>query len=504
MKFYTKSLLAILGLAAGLGGVNGSAATVDVVITNLTFSPSTVYVDTGDTVRWTNSDYLLYNVTSDTALWTSPTLAGGQTYSYTFSSNGTYAYHCAYHPTMKGTVVVQTKLTGFPGQVTLLSPTNSEILITHKPALKWSTPSPNATWYYLWINKDGEFYQQEWVQNGNTNDLPKTGVDLSTLRTNRWSPTNEFPNGSYTWAVQTYNAEGYGSWSAVGSFVIYAGAPGVATLILPTNTAYATSRRPDLQWTNAPPAATWNQVWINKDGQFYLKEWIEGAQIWRSTNDLPNGMYTWGVQTWNADGYGAWSRVSSFTITSMVPGMATLLTPTNGEGGVGRRPQLTWSNATPAATWYNLWINKDGEFFHQEWMESVTRWSPTNDLASGRYSWGVQTWNSEGYGPWSSNSIFTIAYTLPSALILDLAVVVDSTTVRYQWNADMAATWYELWILENGKTRYDKWYYTGATTGLIKFEIEDHTSGATYQWYVRGWNPDGYGVWSGPMSFTMP
>jgi hypothetical protein len=158
----------------------------------------------------------------------------------------------------------------------------------------------------------------------------------------------------------------------------------------------------------------------------------------------------------------------------------------------------------PAATWYYLWINKNGEYYHQEWIQSASRWTATNDLPSGSYEWWVQTWNTEGYGPWSTNSIFFVPFTVPGVIGMDLAVVKDTTTIQYQWYADMGSTWYELWINENGKTLFDKWYYTGVTTGLLKLEIDGHTSGAGYQWWVRGWSPDGYGPWSGPGAFTMP
>jgi hypothetical protein len=298
-------------------------------------------------------DYVLYNVTSDTGGWASPTLPWGQTYSYTFNTVGTYAYHCAYHPTtMQASVTVRAKFIGMPGQVTLLSATNQEIFITHRPQLVWSTTSPPATWYNLWINKDGEFYHQEWIQDSVasiTNDLPTTGTGSTTIQstqnTNRWTSTNDLPNGSYEWWVQTWNSEGYGSWSALGSFVVFGGAPGLATLISPTNDETAISRRPDLYWTNAPPAATWYYLWINKDGEYYHQEWIQTTSRWAPTNDLPNGRYAWWVQTWNPDGYGAWSSVSAFTVTSRVPGIATLISPANGQGAIGRRPTLQWTNA---------------------------------------------------------------------------------------------------------------------------------------------------------------
>jgi plastocyanin len=39
--------------------------------------------------------------------FSSPTLATGATYQFTFTHAGTYAYHCSIHPSMKGTIIVQ-------------------------------------------------------------------------------------------------------------------------------------------------------------------------------------------------------------------------------------------------------------------------------------------------------------------------------------------------------------------------------------------------------------
>ena len=73
------------------------------------FSPDTLTVILGvnSTVVWTNNDRSPHTVTSDAGLFSSGNLAPGQAYSYTFTSPGTYQYHCTYHPWMVGTVVVK-------------------------------------------------------------------------------------------------------------------------------------------------------------------------------------------------------------------------------------------------------------------------------------------------------------------------------------------------------------------------------------------------------------
>ena len=74
---------------------------------NFAFNPSTLTVKAGTTVTWTNSDSVAHTVTSDGGAFDSGNLAPDQTFSHTFNTAGTYAYHCNPHPSMKGTIIVQ-------------------------------------------------------------------------------------------------------------------------------------------------------------------------------------------------------------------------------------------------------------------------------------------------------------------------------------------------------------------------------------------------------------
>lgn len=79
-----------------------------VTIFNFTFTGSPITINVGDTVTWTNTDAAPHTVTSDTGVFDSGTLtSGGGPFSFTFNSAGTFPYHCAIHPFMTGSVVVQ-------------------------------------------------------------------------------------------------------------------------------------------------------------------------------------------------------------------------------------------------------------------------------------------------------------------------------------------------------------------------------------------------------------
>jgi plastocyanin len=88
-------------------GSSGSSAGQAVSIKNFSFNPATVASAVGGKVTWTNGDDAAHTVTFDDASVTSSgNLNTGQAFVGTFSAAGTFTYHCAIHPGMKGTVTV--------------------------------------------------------------------------------------------------------------------------------------------------------------------------------------------------------------------------------------------------------------------------------------------------------------------------------------------------------------------------------------------------------------
>ena len=85
----------------------GQAPTVDVKIDNFSFSPPTITIPVGTTVRWTNRDDIQHTVVSDKEIFKSKTLDTDDQFSYTFTKPGTYDYFCSIHPKMTGKVIVQ-------------------------------------------------------------------------------------------------------------------------------------------------------------------------------------------------------------------------------------------------------------------------------------------------------------------------------------------------------------------------------------------------------------
>lgn len=81
-------------------------AIATVSISDFAFNASTIQVKKGTKVVWTNIDGSAHTVTSDSAVFNSPSIPKDGSYSLTFDKAGTYLYHCSFHPSMHGIVTV--------------------------------------------------------------------------------------------------------------------------------------------------------------------------------------------------------------------------------------------------------------------------------------------------------------------------------------------------------------------------------------------------------------
>jgi LPXTG-motif cell wall-anchored protein len=84
-----------------------AAASTGVTISDFQFAPSSVTVNVGDTVTWSNDGPTPHSSTSTGGVWDTGIMDAGQSGSHTFTEAGTFTYICTPHPNMKGTIVVQ-------------------------------------------------------------------------------------------------------------------------------------------------------------------------------------------------------------------------------------------------------------------------------------------------------------------------------------------------------------------------------------------------------------
>jgi plastocyanin len=103
---------AVLGVAVWAGqGADAApgpceASDVLVEISGFAYSPASVTVAPNQTVCWMNSDAAAHTATSDTGAFDSGPLTQGQSFRHTFTTEGTFAYHCSFPHGMNAEVVV--------------------------------------------------------------------------------------------------------------------------------------------------------------------------------------------------------------------------------------------------------------------------------------------------------------------------------------------------------------------------------------------------------------
>jgi len=100
----------------------GTAANISII--NFAFTPNNVSINVNDSVTWTwvGSPH---TTTSDTGLWDSGVFGTGHTFTRTFTSAGSFPFHCTVHPFMIGTINVQS--VNIPPKVAFTSPSNGSV-----------------------------------------------------------------------------------------------------------------------------------------------------------------------------------------------------------------------------------------------------------------------------------------------------------------------------------------------------------------------------------------
>src|SRR3954469_4163962 len=94
--------------AAPVAKPAATAGATAVQIKSYAYTPAALTIKVGTKVTWTNYDTAPHTVTVDSGpvKFNSPTLQKGDSFTYTFTTAGTYSYYCAVHPDMVASVTV--------------------------------------------------------------------------------------------------------------------------------------------------------------------------------------------------------------------------------------------------------------------------------------------------------------------------------------------------------------------------------------------------------------
>ena len=101
----------VIGAMLAFGAVAAQDATKkdanEITIDNFTFTPKELTIAVGTTVKWVNQDDIPHTVVEKKTTFRSKALDTDDSYSFTFTSAGTFDYFCGLHPHMVGQVIVK-------------------------------------------------------------------------------------------------------------------------------------------------------------------------------------------------------------------------------------------------------------------------------------------------------------------------------------------------------------------------------------------------------------
>jgi plastocyanin len=95
-------LLGLILAPSGLASVSAHAATIQIVMDKLVFSPVETQAKVGDTIEWVNRDILAHTATATAGDDWNVIIAPNKTEKLVLQKAGTVDYYCKYHPNMKG------------------------------------------------------------------------------------------------------------------------------------------------------------------------------------------------------------------------------------------------------------------------------------------------------------------------------------------------------------------------------------------------------------------
>ena len=195
-------------------------------------------------------------------------------------------------------------------------------------------------------------------------------------------------------------------------------------------------------------------------------------------------------------------------ITTLPPGVVTLIAPEDGEVGVSVNPTLSWE-VEPQAASYRVQVSLSGDFTStvadQAGIEETEFEVSGLDYES-QYFWRVRAANDAGDGEWSEVWSFTTEeepLSPPGVVALiapengEVGVSVNPTL---SWEAVEQAAGYRVQV--SLSSEFASTVFEQAGLEETEFEVSGLVFETQYFWRVRATNDAGDGEWSGVWSFT--
>ncbi|MEE9321702.1 MAG: hypothetical protein V3U76_14750 [Granulosicoccus sp.] len=136
-------------------------------------------------------------------------------------------------------------------------------------------------------------------------------------------------------------------------------------------------------------------------------------------------------------------------------------------------------------------------------------WDNDNDFSTAETNWHELNNGSFILSPYSVNLFINLdEHTPAAATLLNPSGNISNSTPTYSWNAAANTSWYYLWVKDHSGIKIRRWYtaaQAGCDSGTSDCSVTPvvQLDNGPGQWWIKTWNPAGYGPWSSPRSFNV-
>ena|GEM_PF-2406959 len=355
--------------------------------------------------------------------------------------------------------------------------TVNPVQTTLRPTIRWNA-LPGAHHYDIWFSN---------LSTGTGAVIRDTNVTSTTF-----TVLSNLPIGNFRVWVRGIAADGYaGSWSTFSAFSISV-AP---TITSGSDTLF--DLVPTIKW-NALPGADHYDIWINNlttGASHVVRDTNWNSTTFTDSTAWAIGDYRFWVRGIAADGYeSAWSSPINFTI-NRAP------TVTRGQNSTfDRTPTFAWNPLNGAAKYEFYLRNLDTGVTVLDIKNTATQsFTPSSNLADGKYRWWVRGVTSEA---------FTSIWTSPIDInvdgrtdILTPVGLTRDTTPKFTWKPVDGVGHYDLWVNLVGSS-YQIIRQNALTT--TSFTPTTTLASGTYRAWIRAISTTGEtSLWSVPVEFNV-
>ncbi|MCK4979040.1 MAG: hypothetical protein KAS62_01525, partial [Candidatus Delongbacteria bacterium] len=317
-----------------------------------------------------------------------------------------------------------------PGIPTLIEPADLAGVQDTTPYFDWSDAS-DAVSYEILVDNNSDFSSPE--------------IDTSIVPS-ECTVVSAFALGTYYWKVRSVNATGNSNYSGTWSFDVQAPLPGIPTLISPTDGSTVEDLTPTFDWSDASDATGYHiLICLNKQMSTVFKDTIVTASELTFSYDIPVDEYFWEVSSTNATGESAVTPYWDFTVIAPppLPGIATLISPSDVSDVYDLTPSFDWSDASDA-TGYEILVDNNSDFSSPEINTTTVTSDHTtvSDLALDTYYWKVRATNAVGNGEYSITWSFVV---LPLGSPMNIITSISGSDLTIDWDVVTGATGYDVY-----------------------------------------------------------